>query len=372
MNGYIEGYYGKLLNWQERRRIITKLSSCRMNTYLYAPKEDARHRLNWRDKYDDFWRTRFKNFCHYSNKKNIKILAGIAPGLNFNFDYDSIKTKHNDFEVLKNKALFLLNSGASNIVLLLDDIPDHFKNSNKLCEGFLHAKLVNDLSMSIKKNIYFVPRIYSDEQIIEKPSYLKELAKNLKESIKLFYCGKNIVSHSILNSDLKSISSSFKNKIIFWDNIYANDYCPRKIFLGKWINRDANLNILINPTGMINTDLFLLDIISISNEKNFILLYKKILKKHKIPKEFTLVNHFFDYTQINLSNYENINHENIEKIIDALDFLLWKWKSKLSREWYPFLLILKQDMNIQLNKYSNNRIRKVQTIPLAKKLLKNT
>ena len=267
----------------------------------------------------------------------------------------------------------LLNAGASNIVLLLDDIPDNFKSNVQSSEGFVHAKLANDLSKAIKKNIYFVPRIYSNEQIIEKPSYLKDLAKHLDCSINLFYCGEHMVSKNILKTDLKSISSIFKNKIIFWDNLYANDYCPRKFFVGQWKNRDNNLNILINPTGMIYTDLFILDVVAISEDREkFEINFEKILKKHKIPKQFKFIKQYFDNPHFSSSSDKSIRIEPSKNIIDTLDYLLWRWKSKLSLEWYPFLLILKQDISVELKEYGNNRIIKNQTIPLAKTLLKNT
>ena len=35
-----------------------------------------------------------------------------------------------------------------------------------------------------------------------------------------------------------------------------------------------------------------------------------------------------------------------DKDFEALDFLLWKWKGHLSREWYPFIFGLKQDLQI--------------------------
>ena len=42
--GYIEGYYGKLLSWKHRKKIINKMSKNNMNRYFYAPKEDIFHR----------------------------------------------------------------------------------------------------------------------------------------------------------------------------------------------------------------------------------------------------------------------------------------------------------------------------------------
>ena len=43
--GYIEGYYGKILSWKNRKSIIKSLHKNKMNTYFYAPKEDVFHRL---------------------------------------------------------------------------------------------------------------------------------------------------------------------------------------------------------------------------------------------------------------------------------------------------------------------------------------
>ena len=62
----------------------------------------------------------------------------------------------------------------------------------------------------------------------------------------------------------------------------------------------------------------------------------------------------------------NINKEDIE----VLDFLLWKWKGKLSREWYPYLFGLKQDLQINQKLLTSERIIKSQTIPLSEFLNK--
>ena len=61
-NGYIEGYYGRLLSWKDRFRIIDKLNTNKMNFYFYAPKEDDKHRLKWKQEYGSIWKTKFINF----------------------------------------------------------------------------------------------------------------------------------------------------------------------------------------------------------------------------------------------------------------------------------------------------------------------
>ena len=85
IKGYIEGFYGRLLDWKNRKLIIKSLSKNKMNSYLYAPKEDENHRLKWRNEYSSKWRECFRDFTKFSKKNNINIIAGIAPGLDFNF-----------------------------------------------------------------------------------------------------------------------------------------------------------------------------------------------------------------------------------------------------------------------------------------------
>ena len=55
-----------------------------MNTF-YAPKEDINHRLCWRKKYSKNWRLNFRKFTDICKKIKLTFIAGIAPGIDFNF-----------------------------------------------------------------------------------------------------------------------------------------------------------------------------------------------------------------------------------------------------------------------------------------------
>ncbi len=371
--GYIEGYYGHLLSWENRIRIINSLNRNKMNTYFYAPKEDIFHRLNWRENYKIDWRKSFYDFCYYSKTKNINVIAGIAPGLDFDFRSlnKSYKGKKNsDLDLIYRKAYNLIEDGASSIALLLDDIPNNFISNfgTDISEGTSHGILANMLSERIDIPIYFVPRIYADELINEEPNYLNDLSNILNPEVNVFYCGKNVVSKTLFKYSY--IKKLFKNKIIFWDNYYANDYCPRRLFIGPYIGRTMIENIMINPTGLINTDLLILDIIrNTQNEKSSINDWYKILNDHGVPKNFEHIKQFFfkpSFTSENLPPFPEINKD----IFSAIDFLLWKWKSDLSREWYPYIFGLKHDLQIMKNILTTDRILKTQTLPLSTHLQK--
>jgi len=359
INGYIEGYYGKILNWNDRRRILINLKKNNLNSYFYCPKEDLNHRLNWRKPYSKKWLTSFNIFCNKAIHLELNVLTGISPGLDFNF-----KNNSNDFEFLFSKALNLINNGSKYIVLMFDDIPEKKKlkkNSNKT-EGFIHAELSNLLFEKIPGHVFVVPRVYSDELIVHS-KYLEDFCKNINKKIPIFYCGKQIVAKSQSLTEISTISNLSTNKIIIWDNLYANDYCPKKIFLGPWIGRDHLKDIMVNLTGMIETDLFLLDLISltIASKTNHV-NWKFLLKKYKIPKQFLIISKYF--FPINYINKNKKNVLNYFKEIEVLDFLLWKWKTPLSREWYQYLLILKQDLQLFNGELDSNRIKKIFPIPL--------
>jgi len=371
--GYIEGYYARLLSWKNRELIIKSLYKNKMNTYFYAPKEDTCHRLCWRKKYSKNWRLNFQNFTLLSKKNNINVIAGVAPGLDFNFKelHNASKNNENsDFELLFKKAKQLLEDGASYIALMLDDIPNDFekKFGIDISEGKYHAILANKLSDELGQNIFFVPRVYADELISDDPTYLQDLSKILSPKIKVFYCGKNVVAKTYKN--YQNIKKILSNDIIIWDNFYANDYCPRRFFVGPTLGRENVNNIMVNPTGLIKTDLLVLDIFGKSIIKKLSKReWENILNIHNIPHAFLKIKKFFlrpDFGLNPSTQSLNIKREDIE----VLDFLLWKWKGELSREWYPYLFGLKQDLQINLKLLTSERLIKSQTIPLSEFLNK--
>ena len=223
-------------------------------------------------------------------------------------------------------------------------------------EGYAHALLANKISLEMKKFIFVVPRIYSDQLIFEDKNYLSDFKKQINRDIICFYSGKNIVSKSINSNTLQKTSNILSSNFVIWDNFYSNDYCPRRIFVGPYIGRTKAQNIMINPTGLIETDLLILDIVGAT--KNSLTPYedwKKILNKYNVPSQFLDVcNHFLkpDFGENPVLTKILIS----KNFLISLDFLIWKWKSPLSREWYPFLLGLKHDIKIFINDFNSERV----------------
>ena len=252
---------------------------------------------------------------------------------------------------------------------MFDDIIPQLQDDNSYSksEGELHAELANNLSEALNETIFVVPRVYSDELIENECSYLEDFCKTLRDDIPIFYCGREIVSRTNDIIETKKIKEFTANRIILWDNIFANDYSPKRVFLGPYFGRSHFNDTMINPTGLIQTDLFILDLINFTQKNDMLLGWNSTLKKYKIPKEFDVIAKYFFP---NIFKFKNDYEFSYDKRIEALDFLIWKWKTSLSREWYKYMLILKQDLQLLNGELNKKRIKKIFPIPLSKFLLK--
>ena len=372
--GYIEGYYGRLLDWRDRNRLLGGVAAAAMTSYFYAPKEDDRHRQFWRQPYDKAWQAEFTQFAATAAAKNIHLIAGVAPGLDFDFaSLDASTDQKNDFTILVAKARQFLANGASMIALLMDDIAADFeaRSGSFTNEGRAHAALANRLGLAIDAAIIIVPRIYADSLITpddtQSFSYLEQFVGHLDPQHQVVYCGNDIVAPRPFGDAGGHLDPA---SIIIWDNFYANDYCPRRLFLGPWRSADMP-HIMLNPTGMIETDLLLLGLVAGTRDQAGRgseagkIYWRELIQKAAVPDVFFDIAAYFDAPYGFAAEFPM---PSAKTALAALEILLWRWKSPLQREWYPHLMGLKQDILLANGELPLERIGKTQMAPLARQL----
>ena len=348
--GYIEGYYGRLLSWEDRGRLLRCLERLSMNAYLYAPKEDPCHRLDWRSDWDGAWWKGFKAFAKDAGKRGVSVMAALAPGMDFNFASLEEAADGNDAAILLGKAGKMAKAGADRICLLLDDIDPIFeaRKGPFAREGEAHAALANALAGQLDRPVCVMPRIYADEVTDEAEGYLDAFAARLDDGVSVLTCGSHIVAPSAALADTGIVRAGIDpRRLVVWDNLYANDYCPRRLFLGPWKGREEAGSIMLNPTGMVETDCLLLALTRAGPDRA---AWRRTLVEHGVPEEFLAVAAYFDLPpdpgqppEAGLPD-TGFPGTGAEGLLAALDTLLWRWKGGLQREWYPFLMGLRADI----------------------------
>ena len=344
------------------------MASLGLNTYYYAPKEDALHRLHWRQPYDAVWREQFSAFCDAAKHRGISVVAGVAPGIDFDYKHLSGGP---DLQALLNKFRQLRRDGADHLSLLMDDIDEdfHTRSAGIKSEGLAHARLSNVLADTLGQPLWVTPRIYANELAGSAPDYLPDILATLEPQHTVLYCGSDIVARHADASDIRKMALASDHRLVIWDNLYANDYCPQRLFVGPWLGRENASQCLLNPTGMLHTDCLLLDVMASTSLPGVDAeqVWQDALLRHGVPAAFQAVARFLYHPVFNGEPFTMPEPATAETH-EAIEECLWRWKTPLSREWYPFLFGLKLDLLLEKGSMSALRIRKTQSAPLVARL----
>lgn len=395
ITGCVEGWYGRLLDWPERQGLMQAAARAGMNSWWYAPKEDPAHRFDWRYPYERSWRASFSAFCRASREGGMRVIAGMAPGIDFDFSGLPVG---DDMQRLVAKTQGLLDDGADVAALLLDDIdPDFMRRAGSFSsEGEAHAALANELSERLGCALLVVPRIYANELHADAPDYLPRFAERLDDAHAIVLCGSDVVAREVTETDCRHHLGGSVHRIIVWDNLYANDYCPRRLFVGPWRGRLDLQEFVLNPTGMPATDALLFDIVAAgraASPLDSLSRWRSVLDHHGVPAAFDAVADCFDAPVFNtpaaVESSEDSSSDSststrsspsaqsfpasskpasVNLRLEALDELTWRWKSALAREWFPYLMSLRHDLLLESHALPLDRINKTQTPPLARHL----
>lgn len=138
--GFIEGYYGSPWSVEDRCDLMRWGGEHKLNAYVYAPKDDPKHRVKWRTPYtEDEIEHMIKPLAQAGNESKCRFVYALLPfytpgdgwdgkteedfpsGVDKAFDFSDYD---HDFAVLKSRYLQVIDAGVRQIALLSDDAAD--------------------------------------------------------------------------------------------------------------------------------------------------------------------------------------------------------------------------------------------------------
>ena len=106
------------------------------NSYVYAPKDDCKHRAYWREPYTVDEAEHLGSLIYLAAECNIDFYYAISPGLDIT--YSSPK----EVSCLKRKLEQVAQLGCRAFALLFDDIePEMCKQDKEVFQSFAHAQV---------------------------------------------------------------------------------------------------------------------------------------------------------------------------------------------------------------------------------------
>jgi hyaluronoglucosaminidase len=240
VRGIVEGFYGTPWTHDARCDVISFLAPRGMNAYVYAPKDDAKHRAEWRTQYDANETAQFRELAGHARAMGVRFGFAISPGLDIDYESDKDRAR------LLGKLTPLRAAGVDWVLLLVDDIPMQPGIAPRQAElaSWLHGEL-GDTALSVCPTEYVGTR----------PSpYLSELSAGLPDDVDLMWTGPTVCSLTITADDARSWAKATNDRrVLVWDNYPVNDaFMTNSLHLGPYRGRDADLvdvvgGVLCNP-----------------------------------------------------------------------------------------------------------------------------
>jgi protein O-GlcNAcase/histone acetyltransferase len=254
--GVVEGFYGQPWTLGQRGRLFGWMNIWGLNTYLYAPKDDLKHRNLWRESYTASEATELQTLISDCQRGDITFIYAIAPGL------DADYWTKGGVAALERKAGQLLGIGCKNFALLFDDIvqpPSSGLVAATAIEAAQQATAANQFLAFLRGKteeplLVFCPTPYCGRMSgpVEDSDYLRKIGSELELEIQVLWTGPEVISETITTQSIRELAGVLRRKPLIWDNLHANDYDLRRIYLGPYAGRTLELRnevagVLSNP-----------------------------------------------------------------------------------------------------------------------------
>ncbi|MFF5400545.1 beta-N-acetylglucosaminidase domain-containing protein [Peribacillus butanolivorans] len=246
IRGAIEGFYGEPWSHEDRLSQLDFYGEHKMNSYIYAPKDDPYHREKWREPYPQEKIKEIEQLVNTSKKNHVNFTFAISPGNTITYSNDD------DFQALVKKAQAIWDIGVRSFALYLDDIDPNLRSpqdkemfgKDENPAAAAQAYLLN------RFNDEFIKTHEGAERLITVPTeyyqantspYRKRFAELVHSDIVVQWTGIGVVAPSITSEDADKIHGIFKHDLLIWDNYPVNDFDRNRLFLGPLVGRDSDL-----------------------------------------------------------------------------------------------------------------------------------
>ncbi|XP_077803425.1 protein O-GlcNAcase isoform X4 [Macaca mulatta] len=252
--GVVEGFYGRPWVMEQRKELFRRLQKWELNTYLYAPKDDYKHRMFWREMYSVEEAEQLMTLISAAREYEIEFIYAISPGLDITF------SNPKEVSTLKRKLDQVSQFGCRSFALLFDDIDHNMCAADKeVFSSFAHAQvsITNEIYQYLgePETFLFCPTEYCGTFCypnVSQSPYLRTVGEKLLPGIEVLWTGPKVVSKEIPVESIEEVSKIIKRAPVIWDNIHANDYDQKRLFLGPYKGRSTELiprlkGVLTNP-----------------------------------------------------------------------------------------------------------------------------
>ncbi|XP_042220169.1 protein O-GlcNAcase-like isoform X2 [Homarus americanus] len=251
--GVVEGFYGRPWTPEQRKDLFSKQQKWGMNCYLYAPKDDYKHRANWRELYTVEEAEHLTALITEARVHGVAFFYAISPGLDITY------SSQKEVSALKRKLEQVAQLGCNAFAILFDDIDPEMSGADKeVFHSFAHAQVsvANEVFTHLSQpKFMFCPTQYCSTRAVpnvQTSEYLNTIGQKLAPEIDIMWTGPKVISKILSVEHIREVTEVMRRPPVIWDNLHANDYDQARLFLGPYCGRSPDLipllrGVVTNP-----------------------------------------------------------------------------------------------------------------------------
>ena len=259
--GAIEGFYGSPWTTEERLDQLAFYGRFKLNTYIYAPKDDPYHRDRWREPYPPDRVGGLAQLVETAAANHVRFTFAVSPGVSICYSDPA------DPAALAAKLDAVFALGVRSFSIALDDI-DHtrwhcpgdeatYGPPSTAAAAQAQADLLNAVQSGFiathegAEPLQMVPTEYRG---VGDSPYRTVLRERLDPQVEVMWTGTYVVPPEITVAQAGAAAATFGRPLYVWDNTPVNDFPPTegRLILAPYARREVGLSghvtgIVLNP-----------------------------------------------------------------------------------------------------------------------------
>ncbi|HEX6419370.1 MAG TPA: beta-N-acetylglucosaminidase domain-containing protein [Acidimicrobiales bacterium] len=259
--GSIEGFYGSPWTTEERLDLLAFHGRFKLNTYVYAPKDDPWHRDRWREPYPADRLAALGRLVEAAAANHVRFTFAVSPGVSICY------SDRADVAALTAKLEAVHGLGVRSFSIALDDIDparwhcdrdaDRYGPASPGAAGRAHADLLNGLQARFvagHDGVEPLQMVPTDYRGTGDTPYRTALREALDPAVEVMWTGAYVVPDEITVAQARAAAETYGRPLFVWDNTPVNDFpaTEGRLILAPYARREPGLSahvtgIVLNP-----------------------------------------------------------------------------------------------------------------------------
>ncbi|MBR5523222.1 MAG: beta-N-acetylglucosaminidase domain-containing protein [Akkermansia sp.] len=245
--GVVEGYYGAPWSFEARCSIFRFMGRNKMNTYIYAPKDDPYH--HGHGCYQPYPTTKaneLRDLVKYARQNHVRFVWAIHPANTVRWADNNGKKQ---LDALCDKLQQMYDLGVRDFGVLVDDSSGEIGKAerqvqltNYILENFIRKH------PDVNQTLIMCPTGYNRSWT--NAQFLNTLGDGLDKSIPVMWTGDTVV-HDITLNGQKWVNEHVKRPTFIWWNWPCNDFKRSRLSMGRTYGLDTDADMKNQMSGFV-------------------------------------------------------------------------------------------------------------------------